>query len=315
MEYYKNIIQWISKQPKQRLYLYGGLLVAIILTITAVSLNMRKEAPQPVLEVQAPVAVETETPAPTATPTIAPENATPVPDKALQAVNDIKIEAPPSAATMKGTIIVDGSAIAGQISQLVADKFHEVYKKIQVDVGVSGTKEGLERFAKGEIDICESTRQMTADEANAVAGAGIGYQEFKLGYNGIVIVTSPSASFGDEISLTEIRKLWDARTRARRFNEVNAKWPATPIKLFCKESDAVNFNSVVFDGTDNEYSRGNTRFKTDQEILSKIQNEPDAIAFMNYELYAENKGNLKALKLITAEGPVAPTNETLKSGK
>lgn len=233
-------------------------------------------------------------------------------DPDMKKVNEIVIEAE-NPQSVKGKILIDGSSIAGQISQLVADKFNTVYKNVFVDVGVSGTTEGIEKFVSGQIDICETTREMTPEESSLASKKGISYDKYKLGFDGIAIVASNSNSFVKAISLTEIRKLWDSKTKARKFSDVNPAWPSAPIMLFSVNADAINFSSAVF-GSSNEFSRGNTEVEDGKSLIESLNANPNSLAFCGYDIYKANQSKLKAIKIITGSGEVLPTDETIKNG-
>ena len=62
------------------------------------------------------------------------------------------------ASSLSGTIEVDGSSTVFLITEAVADEFQKQRSDVQVDVLVSGTTVGFERFVTGETDINDASR-------------------------------------------------------------------------------------------------------------------------------------------------------------
>ena len=60
---------------------------------------------------------------------------------------------------------VDGSSTVFQISSAIAEDLQTVDPSVNIVVSKSGTGGGFKKFAAGEIDICDASREMTADEA------------------------------------------------------------------------------------------------------------------------------------------------------
>src|SRR5688500_7017895 len=60
---------------------------------------------------------------------------------------------PVSAEQLSGLIEIDGSSTVAPITDAVAEEFNAVQPDVEVNVGVSGTGGGFERFCAGETDI------------------------------------------------------------------------------------------------------------------------------------------------------------------
>ena len=67
---------------------------------------------------------------------------------------------PSSSTQLSGTIEIDGSSTVFPVSEAVAEEFGKVQPKVRVNVGVSGTGGGFKRFAVGETDISDASRQI-----------------------------------------------------------------------------------------------------------------------------------------------------------
>ena len=68
---------------------------------------------------------------------------------------------------LKGMIEIDGSSTVFPVSEAVAEEFHKVHARVNVNVGLSGTGGGFKRFTAGETDISNASRPFKEKEAYA----------------------------------------------------------------------------------------------------------------------------------------------------
>lgn len=73
---------------------------------------------------------------------------------------------------------IDGSSTVYPISEAVAEEFQKSKRgAVRVTVGISGTGGGFKKFCRGETDVSDASRPITAKEMKACAEAGIRYIE------------------------------------------------------------------------------------------------------------------------------------------
>ena len=75
-------------------------------------------------------------------------------------------------------------------------------------MAVSGTGGGFRRFCAGDSDVQNASRPINAEEQAACAAAGVDYQEFEIGYDGITVVVHPSNDFVACLTVDQLRRLW-----------------------------------------------------------------------------------------------------------
>jgi phosphate transport system substrate-binding protein len=73
-------------------------------------------------------------------------------------------------------IQIDGSSTVFPISEAVAEEFQKANKSIRVTVGISGTGGGFQKFCRGETDISDASRPISATEIEACKKAGIDHR-------------------------------------------------------------------------------------------------------------------------------------------
>ena len=73
-----------------------------------------------------------------------------------------------SALASGGSVVsLDGSSTVFPISEAVAEEFQKAEAGTHVTVGISGTGGGFQKFCRGEIDISDASRPISAPEVEA----------------------------------------------------------------------------------------------------------------------------------------------------
>lgn len=222
------------------------------------------------------------------------------------------------------TIKVDGSSTVYPITEAVAEEFQNANKNaIKVTVGISGTGGGFKKFCRGETDLQDASRPISKSEMEDCKKAGIQYFELPIAYEGTVVAVNPKNSWLKEISVEELKKMWEpsAMSTVKKWNQINPKWPEEEFKLFGAGSDSGTFDyfTEAIVGKPKS-SRGDyTASEDDNTLVKGIAGDKNAIGYLPMSYYEENKKNLKALAIFGgAKAPVKnavlPSKETVENG-
>lgn len=220
---------------------------------------------------------------------------------------------------------VDGSSTVFPITEAVAEEFQAAQKgAVKVTVGISGTGGGFKKFCRGETDVQDASRPIQTTELEECRKAGIKFIELPIAYDAIAIVVNPKATWIKEITVEELKKIWEpsAQGQIMKWNQVNAKWPDAPIKLFGAGTDSGTFDyfteSIVGKA---KSSRGDyTASEDDNTIVQGVAQDANAMGYFGLAYYESNKKKLKALSVNGGEKApkkntaVAPTKETVETG-
>lgn len=228
-----------------------------------------------------------------------------------------------SAASGGDVVTVDGSSTVFPISEAVAEEFQMAQPGSRVTVGISGTGGGFQKFCRGETDISNASRPISATEQAACAAAGIRFIELPVAYDGIAIVVHPSATWIDSITTAELRTIWatEAQGRVMRWSQVRAGWPDRELHLFGAgvDSGTYDYFTQAITGTEGA-SRGDfTSSEDDNVLVQGISSDESALGFMPFAYYAENP---TAMKLVAVDdgrpdngaGAIRPSVDTVKQG-
>jgi phosphate transport system substrate-binding protein len=228
--------------------------------------------------------------------------------------------APASANTM---VSLDGSSTVFPISEAVAEEFQKATKNIRVTVGISGTGGGFQKFCRGEIDISDASRPISATEVEACKKAGIEYVELPIAYDGIAITVNPKATWADKITVAELKKIWapDAQGKTTKWSQVRAGWPDRELHLFGAgvDSGTYDYFTEAINGKA-KASRGDfTSSEDDNVLVQGIGSDELALGFLPFAYVEQNHDKLKLVpvddgKAENGSGPLAPSAETVRNG-
>jgi phosphate transport system substrate-binding protein len=216
----------------------------------------------------------------------------------------------------KSQIRVDGSSTLGPFMQAAADRY-EADGGLQVDVDLSASGRGIERFCAGETDIANTSRQIDEDEAAACADAGIDYVALQVASDALTVAINRPILYDWVTCLTveQLREIWEPGSTVDNWQEVDGSFPDLPLKLYANpDSGTFRFFTLVING-----ERGASRtdyLATDdhRETAEGVAGERGALGYFGFSFYRQNRDRLSALEIDGGDGCVAPSAETVHNG-
>jgi len=267
-------------------------LVALSLALAACGAPAPTEAPMAPTEAPAPTEAAAPTEAPAAEPFTLPVIMTP--------------------AEVTGDIITAGSSTVFPLSERMAELFQNEGYTGNVTVDSIGSGGGFERFCTtGETDIANASRGIKSKEVDACATIGRTPLEFRVGTDALTVVVSTENDFVTSLTIDQLGKIFSGQ--AKNWNEVDASFPAEPIKVYSPGSDSGTFDFFIefvvgaqfktAEGKDDldageEALLGleGAQFSEDDNVLVQgVAGDKYAIGYFGYAYYNENTDKLKAL--------------------
>jgi len=217
---------------------------------------------------------------------------------------------------LEGKVQIDGSSTVAPVSEAVAEEFHKVHDKVNVTVGTSGTGGGFKRFVRGEIDIADASRPISAKEKEECAKNKIEYLELAIATDGLAVVVNPKNDWVDCITVEQLKMIWQPESTVKTWKDVDPKWPDTPIKLFGPGTDSGTFDffTGVINGKEKACRQEFTASEDDNTLVVGIEAEKNALGYFGYAYFAENKARLKLLGVDGGKGCVSPSDATVIDG-
>jgi phosphate transport system substrate-binding protein len=222
----------------------------------------------------------------------------------------------PGRAQAQAAIKIDGSSTVFPISEAYAEEF-QIQKrgKVRVTVGVSGTGGGFKKFCRGETDISNASRPISAEEMDACRKAGIKYMELPIAFDALTVVVNPQNTWAKTLTVADLRKMWEpaAQGRITNWNQVNAKFPKERLMLFGPGADSGTFDyfTEAVNGKA-KASRGDyTASEDDNTLVQGVENNKGALGYFGFAYYAAHKDKLTAVGIDGGKGPVTPSLENV----
>jgi len=227
----------------------------------------------------------------------------------------------PGRADAQAAIKIDGSSTVFPISEAFAEEF-QIQKrgKVRVTVGVSGTGGGFKKFCRGETDMANASRPISAEEMETCRKAGIKYMELPVAFDALTVVINPNNNWvkGGSLTIADLKKMWEpaAQGRITTWKQVRAEWPAEKLMLFGPGADSGTFDyftEAVMGKS--KASRGDfTASEDDNTLVQGVENNKSALGYFGFAYYAAHKDKLTAVKIDGGKGPVAPSVENVING-
>jgi phosphate transport system substrate-binding protein len=220
----------------------------------------------------------------------------------------------PAPATTREQIAVDGSSTVFPLAEAAAESFtNSATAAARVTVGESGTGGGFGKFCRGETQISNASRPISAEEMAACERQGIQYIEIPIAFDGITVVVHPSNPLVS-IGMAELSLAWApaAQGRVTRWRQVNPQAPDAELHLFGPGTASGTFDyfTEAVNGDGGSSRTDYTPSEDDNVIVQGVSSNPGAMGYFGYAYYDANRARVKALAV---EG-VAPTPETIASG-
>lgn len=207
-------------------------------------------------------------------------------------------------AEVKGNIVIAGSSTVYPLTQKVAEDFKKDGYADNITVDSVGSGAGITRFCRGEIDIANSSRAMTPAEIETCKKNGRDPIQFLVGVDALTIAMSRQNKFVNSLNRKQIALIYSGK--AVTWKDVNAKWPAEPIKLFSPGTDSGTYDyfteEVYKEEKDAKVRRAivsavpGIQLSEDDNVLVKgVEGSQYAIGYFGFAYYVEEKARLKAV--------------------
>jgi phosphate transport system substrate-binding protein len=212
----------------------------------------------------------------------------------------------------------DGSSTVYPITSAAAEEFGKQGGGIQVTVGISGTGGGFKKFCNNETDISDASRYIKEEEIAACKAKSIEFIELPIGYDGLSIVVNKANDWAKELTIEDLKKIYQKEGYAKTWKELNPKWPDIEIKAFAPGQDSGTFDyfaEEIVKKKDNFRQQGVSFSEDDNTIVTGVAGTKGGIGFFGVAYYENNKDKLSLAKVVNPKTneAIEPTFENIKS--
>ena len=220
------------------------------------------------------------------------------------------------AGKLSGKIRIDGSSTVFPITEAVAEEFQKKYRKVRVTVGISGTGGGFKKFTTGQTDINDASRPIKNSEKEKAVKNEIGYMVLPVAYDGLSVVINPDNDFVDNLTTTELRKIWQPQSTVKKWSDVRPEWPDKQITLYGPGVDSGTFDYFTksINGKSQASRSDYTASEDDNVLVMGVAGDKYALGYFGYAYYKENQSRLNVVPIDGGDGPVKPDETTINEG-
>ncbi len=209
------------------------------------------------------------------------------------------------------------------LTAAVTEAFLKRHPEVKINVGISGTGGGFDKFCRGAIDLQNASRPISDDERTACAGGNVDFLEMPVAYDALTVVVHPSNTWAASMTIDELRRLWEPKAQGKimRWSDVRADWPAEPITLFGPgpASGTFDYFTEAVVGTARASRPDYMASEDDTVIVKGVASDPHALGYLGYGYAHQQASILKIVAIDAASGPVArgpvlPSPDTVRRG-
>lgn len=217
---------------------------------------------------------------------------------------------------LSGTVTVDGSSTVAPLTTAAAEFFAEEAPKVRVTVGTSGTGGGFEKFCAGETDISDASRPIKSEEKAACDKKGITFEELTVANDALTVVVNRDADWVDCLTVEQLKKIWEPKSKVNNWNQVDPEFPDEPLKLFGAGTDSGTFDyfTEAINGEEGASRTDYSPTEDDNVTVQAVAGSQGGLGYFGFSYFEENQDKLKALKIDSGKGCVAPGVETAQDG-
>jgi phosphate transport system substrate-binding protein len=218
--------------------------------------------------------------------------------------------------SLSGSIVSDGSSTVGPITEAVAEEFAGQAPNVQVQVDISGTGGGFERFCAGETDVQNASRAIREDEVAACQSGGVEYYEFEVAYDGITVVVNESNDFVDCLTVEQLNQLWAPDASEVTWAQLNPEWPDEVVNLYGPGPDSGTFDyfTAQVNGEEGASTTNYDPNEDDNVIVENVAGDENGLGYFGYAYYVANEDSLNAVAVDGGSSCVAPSVDTIRDG-
>lgn len=224
---------------------------------------------------------------------------------------------------LKGEIKADGSSTTYLITEAVVSQFKKLHPGVNASIGIAGTGGGIRKFIAGELDICNASRKMKDSEADSARKAGVDFIELQVAWDGLAVVVNKKNEFATKLTMDQLKKIWhpdtDSVKNARTWKDVDASFPAEPLKLYGagKDSGTFDYFTEAVNKKERLIRQDYDGSEDDNQTVTGVVKNAYGMGFFGVAYYLSNKDKLNVVALAAKAGDpfYEPTEMNVLSGK
>ena len=213
---------------------------------------------------------------------------------------------------------IGGSSTVFPVMQTAIQSYQKTgaNRQVRFELKETGTSAGFRQFCSGQLFLANASRPINAKELKACAAKGVRFLELPIGFDAITVVVNPKNTWASRITTGELSRLWSqaAAGKVTRWSQVNLDWPDRPIRL-CgpgKDSGTFDYFNKAINGNDKNSRADVFTSENDNDLVTCVAGNPDALGYFGYAYFQANSKRLKAISVVGSKGPAYPSPQSVQ---
>ena len=221
-------------------------------------------------------------------------------------------------AKLSGEILIDGSSTVAPLSSAAGELFKEQQADVNVSVQTSGTGGGFKKFCAGQTDISNASRPIKDEEKALCDKNAVEYAQLIVANDALTVVANKDNAFLDCLTTAELKKIWEpaAEGKITTWNQVNPKFPNEKVELYGAGTDSGTFDYFTkeINGEEGASRTDYNPTEDDNTTVQGVSGSKGALGYFGFTYFEENQDKLKAVKIDSGGGCIAPSEATAQDG-
>lgn len=213
-------------------------------------------------------------------------------------------------------IVVSGSSTVAPITMAVARD-----GGFSVDVAAEGTTDGFARFCAGESAINNASvaipgQGQRVDYVQQCADNGVEFVELPIALDALTVVRNEANTHATDLTLDELRRIWEPDSDISVWSDVRPEWPDTPIGLYGRPDGSGTFEyfTQVVVGEAGTIRDDYEATDDTDELAGWVAEDEDALGFVGVGNYlAADEKYRDRITNVAVDG-VLPSREDAQEG-
>ncbi|MDR5672213.1 ABC-type phosphate transport system, periplasmiccomponent [Halalkaliarchaeum sp. AArc-CO] len=221
---------------------------------------------------------------------------------------------------LSGTIDASGSNTVAPITSWAGENFSNEFPDVLVDVDPQGTGAGFQEFCRQNSDVQSASRLITDGEIELCGNNDIDYDHIEVGLDGLAVVKNSENDWVEEITLEELRRVWEFESDVETWSDIRDEWPDREIALHARDSASGTFDYFTreINGEMGDIRDDYSATSQTNEIMGAVANNVDGFGWggVGYLRAIEEDEPIEAVPVEsdTQDGFYLPQEENIESG-
>ncbi len=198
--------------------------------------------------------------------------------------------------TESKSIVIKGSDTEVNMVQALAEEFRNQHPDITISVSGGGSGSGIAALINGEIDIANSSREISQEELDQAKANNIEIGTFIDARDGITVIVHQNNPV-EKLTLDQIGKIY--RGEITNWKEVGGK--DMPITLYGRQSNSGTFTFFRDVAVKGDYASSMRSMNGNSDIINAVAQDETAIGYVGVGYFKQAQNQVKQV-LVSTDG-------------